>query len=205
MEGVVPLTDEQRDLVERHLYLTDVLTRSYYKHNNYEDLQQECRLKTCELAQRFDPTLGVSFKTFLYKELIHCIYRKILSYYNNEKQTRKPGEFQTLHFEEDEKLTDILEKLYQSNDICDDYVSKYITDVYIYEKLDQIFKRRKTSYTNREIMKEYLKLGMIHGFSKHAVGGYLAKKYGISRQRLHQITSTYMKELKEIWLKENLS
>lgn len=203
--NVVPLTDEQRKLVEDHLYITDILTRTYYKHNSYEDLQQECRLVTCIAAQRYDPSKGASFSTLLYTALTRCIKGTILSYYNNGKKTTKPGEFQTIYFEDgDEKLADILEKLYQSTDICDDYVSRYITDVVLWEKLDSVFKSSLTPIRTRELVKEYLQLGMIHGFKNVGVSRYLQKKYDLSRQRYHQLIKRYMDRLREIWTEDLL-
>jgi RNA polymerase sigma-B factor len=54
----------RNDIVERHLHLADWCARRYGDGTMREDLHQVARMAVVHATERFDPDLGISFRTF---------------------------------------------------------------------------------------------------------------------------------------------
>jgi RNA polymerase sigma factor (sigma-70 family) len=61
---IVPLTEDQKQVVENHIWMADWLAKNADSPVQIDDLIQACRLALIRAVQRFDPSRGIKFKTF---------------------------------------------------------------------------------------------------------------------------------------------
>ena len=60
-----PTIEKRNELVEKYLYMVDILIRKYLgKGVEYDDLYQVAALALVQAVERFDPDKGFEFSTF---------------------------------------------------------------------------------------------------------------------------------------------
>ena len=91
MNEMIELTDQQRELAERHVHMVREIVRKYIRCNEsilglgYDDICQEGCIALCKAAARYDPERG-EFEPFAARVIRNCLIdycRAVLSNHRN--------------------------------------------------------------------------------------------------------------------------
>ncbi|RPH38311.1 hypothetical protein EHM92_00070 [bacterium] len=63
------MTDEQLDLIEKHMFLIGLLSGKYRGSNLHDEIRDEAQLALVQAAKDYDPGRGTTFKTYARKAI----------------------------------------------------------------------------------------------------------------------------------------
>ena len=171
-EKIIPLTDEQRKVVEEnHNLIYKVLNDHCLDVDEWYDV---AAIGLCKAAQLFKPESGFKFSTYAYTSIYNVVCRQIIA--SKTEHRLPPGggllylEEKYGNFEEDNKLEDLIPA--SNNSFVDDIIT--IND--FKESL------KKLNSRDQEII-----LLLADGYTYQAAGDTL----GVSRERVRQIAVKY--------------